>query len=223
MIKKLTLPLFILAIFLFILGLWKILGLPPEETLIEITRGYFFKYGLLTVFIASLIESMLVVGWYLPGGLIIFLGVILSAGDPLHATLSVLCTILGFSLGYIANYFIGYYGWHKLFTKFGLSKSLEKSQEQFKKYGYKAIYMSYWQPNLGALVSTSAGVLKTPRNKFIFNSTIATVLWSAFWGISAYFLGEKILTYLGGVFFLIMGVWIITIIINHYKSKYQKT
>lgn len=219
MFKKLALPLFCVLFFLALIGIWELLGLPSEEELVEVAREYFFTYGLITIFVASLIESMLVVGWYLPGGLIIFLGVILSAGNPKQAALSILCTIVGFSLGYIANYFLGYYGWYKLFTKFGLSKSLDKAQEQFQKHGYRAIYMSYWQPNLAALVSTSAGVLKASRRKFILTSTIATIIWSLFWGICAYFLGEKILSYLGIVFFGIMGVWIGSIIINHYREK----
>lgn len=218
MLKKLALPLFCVLFFLVLIVIWNLLGLPSEEELVEVAREYFFTYGLITIFIASLIESMLVVGWYLPGGLIIFLGVILSAGNPKQAALSVLCTIAGLSLGYIANYFLGYYGWYKLFTKFGLSKSLNKAKEQFQKHGYKAIYMSYWQPNLAALVSTSAGVMKASRKKFILTSTTATIIWSSFWGISAYFLGEKILSYLGIVFFGIMGIWIIKIIIDHKRK-----
>ncbi|HRH25243.1 MAG TPA: VTT domain-containing protein [Candidatus Paceibacterota bacterium] len=219
MLKKLKLPILIILIFIAIIGLWKVLGLPSEEVLIEKTREYFFKYGLITVFIASILESMLLVGWYLPGGLIIFLGVILSAGNPVLATLSVLCTILGFSIGYTFNYFLGYYGWHKLFIKFGLAGSLEKAKENFQKYGFKAIYASYWQPNLGALISTSAGTLRAPKNKFIFVSTTATIVWSAFWGLCAYFIGEKILSYLGIVFFVIMSLWVLNIIYKHYKDK----
>ncbi len=219
MLKKLKLPIFIILFFLVMILLWKALGLPSEEVLIEKTREYFFKYGLVTVFIASLIESMLLVGWYLPGGLIIFLGVILSAGNPVHATASVICTILGFSIGYSANYFLGQYGWYKLFIKFGLSRSLSQAQEQFQKYGLRGIYMSYWQPNLGALISTSAGILKFNKLKFITHSTFATIIWSTFWGVIAYFLGEKVLSYLGIVFFGIMIVWILSILIQHNKNK----
>lgn len=223
MLKKLALPLFCIGLFLSLLLIWKLLRLPSEEVMVEKARAYFFEYGLITIFIASLIESMLVVGVYIPGGLVIFLGVILSAGNPTQAFLSVLCTILGFSLGYIANYFIGYYGWYKLFTKFGLSNSLIKAEEQFRKHKYKAILFSYWQPNLGAFVSTAAGVLKASRKKFMIASTVAAIIWSTFWGLSAYFFGEKILSYLGIFFFIIMSIWIGSIIVGHYKIKNKIT
>lgn len=218
MIQKLKLPIFVLLISLSFILVWKILDLPSDEVLINMARGFFLKYGFVTVLLAAIIESMLVVGWYLPGGIVIFSGVILASGHPYLALLSVLATIIGCIIGYTANYFLGKYGWYRLFTKFGLSKSLEEAQIQFKKYGYHAMYMSYWQPNLAALISTCAGIAHSSFSKFFFHTTISTILWSLFWGGSAYILGEKVLSYLGIVFFGVMIVWIVYIIYKNYKK-----
>lgn len=223
MIQKIKTPIVIILVFVALLLLWDILKLPSEEALVSMAKMYFMKYGLITVFLASIIEGMLVVGWYLPGGLIIFLGVILASGDPYRATMSVLCTILGFCVAYTFNYFLGKHGWYRVLTVFGLKDSLEKAEVQFQKHGYKAMFLSYWQPNFAALVSTGAGILKAPFRKFFLYSTLATILWSAFWGTMAYLLGQKVLTYLGIVFFGIMAGWIGWIIIEHYwlKKKYE--
>ncbi len=216
MLKKLKAPVIGIVGFGALILLWKILKLPPEEQLIEIMRGYFLQYGLITVFVASLIESMLLVGVYLPGGLVIFLGVILSAGNPTQATLSVVMTMLGFSIGYAVNYFLGKYGWYRVLTKFGLSESLILAQDQFAKHGYKAIWLSYWQPNLGAFVSTAAGILKAPLKKFLPASVSAAIIWCVFWGTLAYFLGTKVLDYLGPFFLVIMVGWIVSIVVQEY-------
>ena len=219
MFKKLKTPIFIVLTFAILILLWRVLRLPSDEVLTEMARGYFMKYGVVTVLIAAIVEGMLVVGWYLPGGIVIFLGVIIASGNPLLATLSVIATIVGFCIAYTFNYFLGKYGWYKLFTVFGLGESLAKAEGQFQKHGYKAIVLSYWQPNLGALTSTGAGMLKAPFKKFFFYSTIATVGWCAFWGIVAYILGQKILEYLGIVFFGIMFIWIVSIIVGEYWGK----
>lgn len=218
MLKKLQFPLWCLVGFGALMLLWKLLKLLPEAQLIEVVRGYFSHYGLITVFVAALIESMLLIGVYLPGGLVIFLGVILSAGNPRQAIFSVLMTIAGFAIGYTVNYFLGKYGWYKLLVKFGLSSSLETAKVQFEKHGYVAVFMSYWQPNLGACISTAAGILKAPFRRFVIVSIIATILWSVFWGALAYFLGVKVLDYLGPVFLIIMAGWVLSIIWQHYVS-----
>jgi len=218
MLQKLKIPLFAILFSLSFILIWKVLKLPSDEVMIELARGYFLKYGFITVLVAAIIESMLVVGWYLPGGIVIFSGVILASGHPYLAILSVSATIIGCTIGYTANYFLGKYGWYKLFTKFGLSKSLTEAEIQFAKYGYKAMYMSYWQPNLAALISTCAGITKAPFLRFFLASFTATIIWSIFWGSSAYILGEKILSYLGIVFFGIMIGWIGYIVYKNYRK-----
>lgn len=219
MLQKLKAPLIAIAVCLSLIAIWKIFKLPPDDVLIEMIRGYFNTYGLITVFLASIIEGMLLVGVYLPGGMVIFLGVILASGDPKRAILSILMTILGLSCAYIFNYFLGKYGWYKVLVKFGVSKALVNAEEKFQKHGYKAIYASYWQPNFASLISTGAGILHSPFKKFAIASTLATILWSTFWGAIAYILGQKVLSYLGGVFFIVMAIWIASIIVNHYRLK----
>ncbi len=217
-LKQISIPLICIATVLSLYLIWFLFDFPPREEMITIAKGYFETYGIITIFIASLIEGMLLVGWYAPGGLIIFLGVILSAGNPAQAAASVSATILGFIIAYTLNYYIGKYGWYRLLLRFGLSGPLENAKARFQKQSFKAIYLTYWQPNLGGLVATSAGILHANPRKFFFTSALGAILWSAFWGLSAYFLGEKILEYLGIVFFGIMIGWIIVEIVKYRRQ-----
>lgn len=215
--NKIKLPLFLIIFFVVLLLLWKLFKLPPEEELIEMARGYFDKYGLITVFIASIIEGTLLAGWYAPGGLVIFMGVILSP-NPERAILSVLVTVIGALIACNINYFVGKHGWYKVLLKLGVKSSLEKAEEKFNKHGLKTIYASYWEPNLASLVSTAAGIAQAPYKKFLLTSILATLLWCAFWGTAAYIFGQQILNYLGGIFFGVMIAWILYIVIKHKKE-----
>ena len=219
MFKKLKTPLILIAVFASLILIWKIFDLPPDAVLIQMVKGYFIKYGIITVFLASLIEGMLLVGVYMPGGMVIFLGVLTSLGDPRRATMSVVMTILGLGLAYVFNYFLGKYGWYKLLLKFGMRQSLLDAETNLQKHHERAIYMSYWQPNLASFVSTATGILKLDFKKFFIHSTIATIAWCTFWGTTAYFMGDKVLTYLAPIFFAVMLGWIISIIWVHYRGK----
>lgn len=216
LLEKVRLPILIIFLALSLMVIWKLLDLPSEDVLIGMTEAYFKKYGLLTVFITSLIEGMLLVGWYLPGSLVIFLGVIFSYGDPVRATASVLVTILGLGIAYTCNYFIGKYGWYKLFKAVGLSSSLDKAKETYKKYHNRSIYFSYWQPNLAGLISSAAGILKAPLVPFLVHSWIASVLWLSFWGFLTFVFGRVILNYLGPIFFIVLISWVAYIL---YQNK----
>lgn len=53
---------------------WKFLHLPSPEVFIPIMKEYFDQYGILIVFLAALIESAFVVGSWVPGSVVIFMG-----------------------------------------------------------------------------------------------------------------------------------------------------
>lgn len=218
LLQKIKLPIFICFFFVALLVIWKVLGLPSDTELVMLGREYFAKYGIITVLVAAIIEGFLFSGWYAPGGLVIFLGVILAPTPP-RAVFSVIATIIGFSIAYTLNFLAGTYGWYRAFLKLGFRTSLAKAHEQFELHGPRAIFLSYWEPNLASLVSTAAGIAKAPFRVFFIPSLFATLFWAVFWGTLAYFFGESILTYLGGIFFVAMGGWIIWIILKHYREK----
>jgi membrane protein DedA with SNARE-associated domain len=217
---KIKLPLFIIAFFIALSFLWQLLGLPPEEKLIVLAKVYFAKWGVITVLIAAIFEGALLAGWYVPGGLVIFLGVIFSK-DLSQVTLSVSATIIGFLIAYIINFYTGKYGWYRALLKLGVKNSLEKAQKEFGTHGFKTIYLSYWEPNLASLISTAAGIAQASFKKFFINSILATTFWAIFWGSITYIYGQKILEYLGYIFFAVMVGWIVYIVIKHRKTQLQ--
>lgn len=181
------------ACFLLVIYLaWQWFDLPPREVFIEYLRGLIAQYGYVVVFFGALIESLLVVGWYFPGSLIIFISVIF-APTPLAAAISVAIVTMALWLGYTLNFFLGRYGWYKLLVQFGVKTYIDEAKEKLSKYGIFAVLTSYWSPGLASFISTAAGVLHFPTFKFLLYSLIAVVMWNTFWGILVYHIGEQAL------------------------------
>lgn len=205
--KKALLPLSILGVFLLIYLAWRFFGLPPEEKIIEIARFYFDQYGLVILLVSALIEGTVLVGWYYPGSLIIFLGVILAGKDVSRVAEVVTVITAGLFFAYILNFLLGKYGWYRLLLKFGLREALGDAKERVTKHGLVAIFMSYWQPNLAALVAISAGILDFSFKKFLIYSLVAAALWNTFWGVLVYFVGKSALS-LVGIRFVLLAIFL---------------
>ncbi len=224
-LQNIGLPLVFLGVFASLFLLWRILNLPKDDELIEIIRNWFNQYGLWIVLVSAIIEGVLLVGWYYPGSLVIFLGVIFAGKDIPQVIITISFVTIGLLVAYILNYAIGRYGWYKLLLKFGIKAPVENAKRRLTKYGLKGIYGSYWQPNLAALTSTAAGILHFPFKKFLKYSLIATIIWNVFWGSLVYFLGESALNLVANIYivFIGIGVWIAIRLIRKPKSIEDKS
>ncbi|OGG43203.1 hypothetical protein A2841_03485 [Candidatus Kaiserbacteria bacterium RIFCSPHIGHO2_01_FULL_48_10] len=203
-------PLFCLSVVLVLYAAWFLFDLPPKDELIEIVKEYLARYGYPLVFVGSFLEALLLIGWYFPGSLIIFLSVIL-ASSPFSAAVSVFFVTLGLYSGYGVNFLLGKYGWYRLLLAFGIRRQLDEAQIKLSKYGIRAIFASYWNPGLASFISTAAGILQYPVKKFLIFSLIAVSLWDIFWGTLVYSMGERALyTFLSLPFvFVAVVIWIL--------------
>lgn len=210
--KKIFLVIFLLLLTVIFIKFRNIF--PSEEKLLSLTQNYFTRYGLIIVLISSFIEGLFVFGLYYPGGIAFFLGIIFYHGDVPLVIITIALATLGFFLSYIFNYILGKYGWYKILTAVSFEKPLNAASDKVKKYGFLAIFFSYWGPNIAALVSTAAGILQLPFRNFIVASLFSVIFWSTFWGIFVYFMGDFALSLLGPKLllttiaaWLVIGLW----------------
>ncbi len=227
-LKLLYIPLSLIVTYFIIIFIWKLIGLPEGDNLVKIITDFFNTYGLLLVFIGSLIEGFFLLGQYFPGGLIIFLGVISAGDNGWRATQVVSLVMIAFFVAYTLNYLLGYYGWYKLFVKFGLKKPLDNAQEKLKTNELRAILLSYWEPNLSSIMATAAGTLKMNIKKFLLYSAIGILIWETFWGLLVFFLGTRALALMGIKYVVVIFlIWVILIIlsqvIKNRSKKWNKT
>jgi len=201
--------------------IWTLLGFPNEEEFLVFAREYVQNFGLITVLLIAFIEGLVVVGWYVPGGTFFFLAVIFSYPSVTQALGIVSMLSLGVTLALVIDYLLGQYGWYRAFRRFGLTEErLVESKEKLQKNVGKAIFFSYWQPNLSGLMATAAGILHIPRFRFFALSFLATIFWYLFWGTLAFFMGEASLELIGyRLLLVIVFIWLFTEYFGWKKKK----
>jgi membrane-associated protein len=219
-LKLIGVPIGLVVAFLLYTWLRKVLNLPDTDQIIANVSGYYAQHGYWTVLVGALAEGLLLVNWYLPGSIVVVLGVALASQNSLNVYLVVSLIILGFFLTSLVNYALGRYGWYRVLLKLGLKEPLDRIKGKVEKAGLPIIFSTYFHPNLGALTATSAGILKLDFKKFFVYSLLATVMWNSIWGIVVYFTGDAILNILGpwliGSFIL---VWALYSVYKHYTDK----
>lgn len=219
-LKAFTFPLLLLLIYSFFYLGWKILGLPSENQIFETVSYWFIKYGLWIVFFGALLEGVLLIGNYFPGGLIIFIGVISAGKDIVRVIEVVILVSIAFFISYAINYVLGRYGWYKILLKFGIAQLFDKHKSRVEKQGLNIVFFTYWLPNLASFTATSAGILKFSLIKFLIYSMFGIMLWSIFWGTLIYKLGRPALEILGLKFvFVLFAIWIGIILIRKLRHK----
>lgn len=218
---KSVIPLLIfLAIISFLTILWSWLNLPNKNELLIILKDFFDKYGLIIVFLAAIVEGLFLVGWYVPGGTVMFIGVILAGKNIALVLLNGLIITIGLLLAYALNYLIGYYGWYKLLKKFGQGEQLDKYKIKIQKDLGTGLFLSYWHPNIAVWASTAAGILKINFKQFFWRSVFVLFIWNLLWGALVYILGEKALAIASFKFiFMIISIWILIKLLLGYKSS----
>ncbi|MBU1039302.1 VTT domain-containing protein [Patescibacteria group bacterium] len=222
-IGLLILPIIVLSTYLVVYVIWRLLGLPVDESVANMILEKFSELGLWVVFLGAFLEGFFIVGQYFPGGVIIFLGVISSGQDILKVVTMVLIVMLAFVASYSVSYLLGKYGWYKLFMKFGFSKAIELAKQKLVSKESTAVLFTYWNPNLAAMTATAAGILQIPWRRFAAYSLAGIVFWETFWGILVFKLGPSALKIMGLKWVLIICVaWVLIILLKHYLFDKEK-
>lgn len=199
---------FYIALVFFIRG-----KIPDTPTLISIIQGLYGTLGYPLITLGALSEATFLLGFYVPGSTVVLLGAALSKTGIVAFPLVYILGTSGLLGGFIINYFLGRYGWYHFLKSFGLEKGIEEAQARIAKHGTKAILIGYFFPGSASFLSTAAGVLRMPFQKFLVASFIAQSFWSLLWGSLAYFFGLPLVEFvlknfifvliaIGAVFFI---------------------
>lgn len=144
------LPLSALVFYLGAFILWTLGFIPTPSELIVTLEGFYVRYGLIGMFIASLLEGLVYVGLYLAGSSIIILGVLLSDGRIPTLILMTLIVAIGFTIISIVNYFLGR-------KAFFARKRMGKIKKRYKKRNF---LLSFLHPNSLAFYFFNHGMRK---------------------------------------------------------------
>ena len=164
----------------------------PAE-IVAIIEEWYVRYGLWVVLISAFIEGLFPLNLYYPGSTAILLGVAFAVKNGFSVPLYVITIIIGFYVAYTINYFVGRHGIYKLLLRFGYGDALKETEVSLREKGPRIMLSAFFHPNLAAIVTTGAGVIKMPFAQFALWTLISLVIWDTVWGIIAYFTGEYVI------------------------------
>ncbi len=214
----------VVSLFFLISFIWGYLDLPSAVQMVDYVNNFFLKYGLIVVFFAALVESIILLGAYFPGTIIIFLSLSITAGHFGRMLETVLMASLGMLIGYTIDYILGRYGVSRILTKLHLDKDINKLQNQIQKSGIKSVFLFYLLPGFGAITSVALGVIKYDFKKLIPFVICSVLIWNTLWGFVGYFFGSalsKVVSsgYLG---LIILFVWFSYFVFSGKYAEFKK-
>lgn len=191
--RAVAIPVIALTLLLVFIVIYRLMGGPSPEILVKLAEQYYREHGYWIVFVGAIAESILLINLYLPGSLVIALGMVFSRQGTINPMAVVGIATLGFLVGMIFNYLLGRQGWYRLFLRFGLSSFIERARARLLKHGLLLVFATYFHPNCGAVVATGCGILRLPFGRFFIYSSAALLLWNTLWGIVIYLSGTVII------------------------------
>jgi len=210
----------LLALFAVSIILYKVFDLPSYEEINAKIELAFAVHGYWVVFIGALAEGILFANWYLPGSVVVVMGVAFAQQSGLNVFGVVSLITLGFFITTLLNYALGRFGWYRLLMKFGLESAITKTKNRLEKHGHKIIFGTYFHPNMGALTATSAGILRLPFKPFVVYSFLALAFWNSFWSLLVYISGPAIVDLITfKSLFIIVSMWLVVLFVIFIRKQ----
>ena len=153
------------------------LGLPTVEALLSFIEYGFEQYGLIFLFIALILEGLIVFGFYFPGSVVAFSAVIFLGDTYTDVFLIILVGSLALIFVNVINYILGRYGYYKILERVGKKGVLERMKKRYDKNHKAVTFFSSFSPNFLAIVSIYAGIVKTPFRYYLGLMSASVVFW----------------------------------------------
>ncbi len=133
------------------------------------------------IFFVALVESLAVVGIFVPGiALMLVIGAYLATGQFSFFT-AVLLTFLGAVVGDSISFYIGGRFKDKLSSIWPIShypETFQKGIVFFKRHGSKSIVLGRFIGPLRALIPAIAGMFQMPQKQFFFSNILSALIWA---------------------------------------------
>jgi len=162
------------------------LGLPGVDYLADIAKGFFDRYGLITLYVCALIESLFMVSFYFPGSLVVILAILVSDRSLPALGIIVLIAWASVLTATAINYWLGKEGFYRLLLKFGSKDMLTGMQAWLDRRGRWAVFFSGVHPNVLAITNICMGIARAGFWKTMIYSFVAIAFWIP---IQVYILG----------------------------------
>ncbi len=153
-------------------------------------------FGYAVVFLVSFLDSLIFIGTFVPGAIVVIFAGFLAAQGYLDIGYLVLFAAVGGIIGDGLSFHIGTRG-KKLFragNKFLKLSHLEKSEQFFKKHGNKSVFLDRFVNPLRPTAAFVAGLSKMSRRSFIVWNVVGAFVWAVAYLLLGYFFGGALNT-----------------------------
>lgn len=174
------------------------------ESVVESITPWFSDWGLLIVFVATFVESSVVVASVLPGESFLLLGGFFASPNallnrpepPLHLSAVIAVAFAGALLGDIVGYVIGRIAGRAIVRRFGRyfflpERRLPVLEGYFRRYGRRAVLFGRFAPFLRSVRTLVAGIARMPFPRFLIPDAIGAAAWATTIATIGFVLGES--------------------------------
>ena len=156
---------------------------------------HFGVLGYWVAFFAALSETIIGVGFLIPGSILIFLLGTMASDGYLDIGDLMWFAIVGAILGDNVNYYMGRkYG--RKFAKNGFwfleKKHFKKAENFFKVHGAKSVFLGRFVPSVKEIVPFVAGTLKMNRHTFFIWNVFGAIGWGSIWLLGGYWFAQSL-------------------------------
>jgi membrane protein DedA with SNARE-associated domain len=188
--------------------------LPTSEELLNLFARYYAEYGYQILFVAALLESLVLINLFAPGQVALALGIVFSRTGETHLPFVVLAVASGILIGFTIDYFVGYYGFGDLLKRFGQGTVFEKAKKELRKNGGRSIFIAFINPNLGGYMSLAAGASKLEITIFGLIAFFSVIFWVIAWSLLIYSLGDVVLTVIKKYTLVLSAIFMAILIVS---------
>jgi membrane protein DedA with SNARE-associated domain len=167
----------IAGIFLAYLLSYELIGLPSVQELIAMIERGFAQYGLFFLFFGVILEGLFIVGFYFPGSIIAFSAVIFLGKNQFDILQIIIVGSVALIIVSSINYWLGRYGYYRLFKKLGAEKTLQRMEKRFNSHYKKTVFISSSSPNFLAIASVYAGIARVKLLPHLLYLSVCVVFW----------------------------------------------
>jgi membrane-associated protein len=199
--------------------------LDPEN--IVRSLGPFALVGICLIVFA---ECGLLVGFFLPGDSLLFVGGMFIASGAIGAPIWLGALLVGLCafIGNLSGYYIGRAAGPPLFnkpdSKLFKREYVDKTHEFFERYGGSAVILARFVPIVRTFITAVAGVGRMDPRKFFTYSAVGAILWAPGMMVLGYFLGSItwVKNNIETMSIVIVLISVVPIIVGYLKNRREK-
>jgi membrane protein DedA with SNARE-associated domain len=206
------------------------------DGIVKFVRSSYIEYGYFIVLIGALIKNTVPINFLfpIPASTILILGTVYANKGQLNLYLILLLSASGLLLGMLSNYGLGRLGfvsyarksnfWSPLIEPY--NKYLDMASKFLQKRGGASFLIIYFIGAFRLFAAILAGALLMRFVAYLFWSVLASLVWTLFFGVGGYIIGETLaeqetLVFFAALFVSLVFVGIGALIYRHeHKSLF---